>query len=438
MDKPVVLLEYEKKRVDIDRKTLNKLIELNNKFIDFEAGGKKQFLSIIPETDGWSIKAKNWVGLVKVEDFTLEILPKLTYKNEYGEVEKAEEEKKKIVRNLVKMLQIAWNIPIREVETAPLRAEINSVFEAVLAIYSAKLLDMLKEGLYKEYVQVEDKRKYVKGQIRFEEYAKRWERRHIIPIRYNDRTPDNLLNRTLKYAAYLGSLYTKDSNNFRRLKNIVGIMDDVSLAPVNPAVAGSITFNRLNESYKPLVNLASIIISNLSPEYTTGRRDVFAFLIPMERVFEKFIANVIRDHIGSLLPECRNQHVWIQGARKIRPLLNEGLFKLIPDIYIECGGRKYIIDTKYKILNKEERNYGISPADAYQMYAYASVYETDAIMLLYPKPLADIETKEWVFNSPKNSRLVVAAVEVGAGIDLISDFEDFLKNLRKILSEFER
>jgi len=43
------------------------------------------------------------------------------------------------------------------------------------------------------------------------------------------------------------------------------------------------------------------------------------------------------------------------------------------------------MDTKWKSLAANERkNYGISQADMYQMYAYSKRYKTPEIWLLYP------------------------------------------------------
>ena len=43
------------------------------------------------------------------------------------------------------------------------------------------------------------------------------------------------------------------------------------------------------------------------------------------------------------------------------------------------------MDTKWKSLfDNEAKNYGISQADMYQMYAYSKKYQTSEIWLIYP------------------------------------------------------
>ena len=45
-----------------------------------------------------------------------------------------------------------------------------------------------------------------------------------------------------------------------------------------------------------------------------------------------------------------------------------------------------IIDTKWKAIGRDiaDRKHGVAQADIYQMMAYAQLYRTDRLMLLYP------------------------------------------------------
>ncbi|ADD08820.1 McrC family protein [Candidatus Aciduliprofundum boonei] len=450
------LLEYKEKELEIVKeklwdggkntigdRTLDLLKEVNEKFVDEETGTKKEFLDIreYSEKRKVKIKAKNWVGLVSINDWTMEILPKFIYN--LKEEEDLKNNRDGIIKNLVKMLQIAWNLPIRDVDISSLKIGENSIFEVLLTIYSIKLLDAIKEGLYKEYIRVSDDLHYVKGQIDFAKYSRRWERRHIIPVNYNDRNPDNLINRTLKYAAYLASLYTRNSMNFSNLKMAENLMDSVSLVPVSASEIDSITFTRLNEGYKPLINLARVIITNLSPEFTGGKKDVFAFLIPMEKVFERFIANSIVQNKSKVLGnDCKSCEVYVQGADQKKHLLKGSRFMLIPDIMIKINGKRYIIDTKYKLLDTEdEKKYGVSQSDVYQMLAYAYAYDTPKIMLLYPKGVGDFDKKEWEFENINSKlagkKLIIETIDL-MKYDLVKEYDKFLEELNKKIDELTK
>jgi 5-methylcytosine-specific restriction enzyme subunit McrC len=56
------------------------------------------------------------------------------------------------------------------------------------------------------------------------------------------------------------------------------------------------------------------------------------------------------------------------------------------------------MDTKWKLLSNNVRNYGISQSDMYQMYAYSKKYNAKKIVLLYPQP-DNLSEKEISFHS---------------------------------------
>ena len=385
-----VIIDKRDKNIEISEKTFQKLLDFNelnenSKFLDVEAR---------------RIKARNLVGIVKIDDLTIQILPKILPNVSL----KNREDRGRLIRALVKMLEIAWDIPPLDITITSLPEEMNLIIEVLITLYSIKLLEALKEGFYKEYVNIEEDAPYVKGQINFNRYVQHWERRHIIPIRYNDRDPDNTINRTLKYGTHLATMHTNSRDNRVRLNAIRDIMYAVSDVVVSSREIERIAFNRLNERFRPLVNLAKVFIKHRTPIYKMGESQMYSFLIPMERLFEEFVANLLKYHI---LPKCcKDAEIYIQDETKRIPdlkkppyLLEGGRFSLKPDILIRIDDKNYIIDTKYKILKLQERMVGVSQQDVYQMLAYTIAFKSEKTMLLYPKSLVDEElTKEpWKF-----------------------------------------
>jgi 5-methylcytosine-specific restriction enzyme subunit McrC len=61
------------------------------------------------------------------------------------------------------------------------------------------------------------------------------------------------------------------------------------------------------------------------------------------------------------------------------------VFPTKPDIVGLLDGKPvWIIDTKWKPLDKEERKQGVAQADVYQMLGYARRYGVGNVFLLYP------------------------------------------------------
>ena len=412
----------------INKETLDILVQLNDILEE------KKFLDIYHDR----IRARNWVGEITVNDLTIRILPKIISisesKNLIERQEKIKNTSGKIVNALVKMLEIAWDVPIRDVDLSTLEQHRDSLFEAFLTIYSIKLLAELREGLYREYVRRSDDLGYVKGQIDFPRYANQWDRRHVVPCNYHERSADNLINRALKYAAHLGSMYSSSSDNFKRLKIAESILDMISLTPVSPQEIEGITFHRLNERFKPLVNMAYLLIAYMSFKFTYGGRKVFTFLIPMERVFEAFIANAIKKYV---LPKCCSDvRIKIQSEIESKYILEGHKFRMQPDIMLEKGDERYIIDTKYKLLNPEDRRVGVSQSDVYQMLAYTLSYKSKKTMLLYPESLAGEIERDWNFaiDELRDNKIVVRTINLE---NLGEKFEsEFVEELSKKIGSF--
>jgi 5-methylcytosine-specific restriction enzyme subunit McrC len=108
---------------------------------------------------------------------------------------------------------------------------------------------------------------------------------------------------------------------------------------------------------------------------------LFAFLLPMEYVFEDFIYGFIDKEIEGVNPNGQVSGTYLDEAKN---------FGLKPDLILDLGHKKIIADTKYKIVysdDKDPKN-GISQSDLYQMVAYAVRFGIQEIKLLYPNTVA--------------------------------------------------
>ena len=65
----------------------------------------------------------------------------------------------------------------------------------------------------------------------------------------------------------------------------------------------------------------------------------------------------------------------------------ENRFPLRPDLVLtrRSDDAVFILDTKWKLLDAQKPNWGISQADMYQMFAYQKKYSAKSVTLLYPQ-----------------------------------------------------
>ena len=118
-----------------------------------------------------------------------------------------------------------------------------------------------------------------------------------------------------------------------------------------------------------------------------------ALLFPMQDVFEDFVTASVRRH---------QRRFVVRAQQPRRPLATdaagESAFKLIPDIVLmEHGKVRFILDAKWKRLDPEAPNHGVSQDDAYQLFAYGKRYGCRRVVLVYPRTRAFHETLHFRF-----------------------------------------
>ncbi len=105
----------------------------------------------------------------------------------------------------------------------------------------------------------------------------------------------------------------------------------------------------------------------------------FSLLFPMNDLFEKYVAALMRKALAGSGIEVVDQggHRACLGAFTGEHLESGDVFRTKPDIILRQSGRLLaIIDTKWKKLatNPLDRKHGVSQADVYQLMAYARLY----------------------------------------------------------------
>ncbi|MEM4616011.1 MAG: hypothetical protein QXY19_03295 [Archaeoglobaceae archaeon] len=402
--------DIEGDRLILTEKTIEQLEKINEKNKFLEIGRKR-------------IKPLNYVGVVKAGKITLEIFPKFA----------SEDRKETIAGNLLKMLEFTL-LDFREVDYAEL-SEINDFFEILIEIFARNLLNLLKTKQNFQYVRRYDEMRYVRGKIDFKKHCNP-ARLHLVPCEFYERHLDNLINRTLKYTCFLMSKVVETRETYRKLRRITDILEPVALAPVSVQQIESITFNRLNIEFKPFIEFCRVFLEHSSLTLQASKVESFSILIPMERLFEQFVAEVIRKE---RLHEVFGKDAKLEIQKSIGAFLQRNgqkIAEMKPDIIVEVGNSKVVIDTKYKLLEPEDRKLGVSQQDLYQIYAYCRELGANKALLIYPESLNSIdkEFQNKPFLMGKNGDIELFVRTIALGVDLVKDWSAFVSELKETLS----
>jgi 5-methylcytosine-specific restriction enzyme subunit McrC len=173
---------------------------------------------------------------------------------------------------------------------------------------------------------------------------------------------------------------TVNIENKRFLREILFILDDVKDEKASLSQCRNIVFNPMYSDFETVRDYCSLFLSNsISINYKNDLK-LFAFLLPMEYLFEDFIFGFINKELDEVNVKPQVSSVYLDQGK---------IFGLRPDFCITTPTKRIIADAKYKIVysDKNDSKSGISQADLYQMIAYAIRFDIQDIVLLYPNIL---------------------------------------------------
>ena len=127
-------------------------------------------------------------------------------------------------------------------------------------------------------------------------------------------------------------------------------------------------------NYKAIINWCKIFLNNESFCSYKGDDVAHALLFDMNILFESYVAHHLKK-------QYKDRVVKTQDA-KYKLIESHNLFQLKPDIVID---NHIVLDTKWKMVDKQKNNYGLLQSDLYQMYAYGKKYNSSDVYLIYPR-----------------------------------------------------
>ena len=337
----------------------------------------QHFLQFLHKTN--QLKSNKYVGVIHFENQTINLLPKLFY----DESKDASEDDVKVINSHVLWwLSYCRKLKFPNYQTG-LGNEQADFFEILIYLFSKYTKELLSSSIYQKYVEVESELSFVKGRIDFNSYINNnlsRGRNHKVSCVFDSFEMDNNFNQCIKQVAKLLVSATKDSQNKRNLNDILFLLDEVSDKNISAQECKKILFNPMFSSFETVRDYCVLFLENsISFNYKNSLK-LFAFLLPMEYVFEDFIFGFIDREIDGVKPYGQVKDTFLDSEKK---------FNLRPDLVLISGENKYIADTKYKMVYADENDpkKGISQNDLYQMVAYAIRFNTADIKLFYPNTI---------------------------------------------------
>lgn len=284
-------------------------------------------------------------------------------------------------------------------------------------------------GLLHGYRTEEETLYTVRGRIRFDDQLRR---RFSVPlpveVRYDEFTADVLANRLVKAAAYrLGRMRLRTVEARSNLGWLASLLEDVSLVEFPARAVPAVTYDRLNQHYQGVVELARLVLRHKAFESRRDEVRASGFLMNMNEVFQEFVTVALRE-------ELKTSNLLFR-EKSIGSLDYENRTPLRPDLtWWEGSSCVFVGDVKYKNLTRDSDKNDVPEGDLYQMLAYVTASNLTGGLLIYAKGEAE-QARYTIRNSGEpRKRLEVASLDLSGtleqALDRVKDLSDKVKALR--------
>lgn len=305
--------------------------------------------------NAWDLSAKQFVGTVVLDDLRIIIEPKVS------------------LQNLFFMLTYAYDLPRFRDEIAAVELG-DDLFEFVVVIFLRQVEQLIQKGIYRTYRDHEENDRYLRGRLLLADHLQQnTVRLDRFYQRRSEFTADVLENHILKHTLWLLSRLDYKRPGLRlQLRRASSAFAETGSVEVLPADCDKVIYTRLNAAYYSPINLAKLLIQNLSVEGRAGAIPFAAYLFDMNRVFELFVARYLDVYFADAptITVDIQQDIWLDEDQK-----EVG----VPDVILRSRGRPFLVlDTKYKTFDRQP-----VPADRNQMLMYCTTMGLPRGVLIY-------------------------------------------------------
>lgn len=393
--KPINLFEYQNKAIfeenfhelesfldDIWSK--REKVSYYNEQEEIDKVESQRFIQFLHKSN--ELKSNKYVGVIHFEGQTINLLPKIFY----IKGEEVNEFQVQCIHNHV----LWWLSYCRKLKFPNYQTSLSSnkgdFLEVLIYLFSKYTKELLANAVFQQYEEIDNEHSNIKGRLNTDAYINenlakgRW---HKVNCTYDSFVIDNKFNRIVKQVCKLLLNVTKDDQNKKNLREILFILDEVSDVHYSANDCVNIQFNPMFKSFETVRDYCYLFLNNcISLNYNNNLK-LFAFLLPMEYVFEDFIFGFIDKEIEAVKAKAQSVS---------KSLAENGTYQLKPDLFLEIGDKNIIADTKYKIVYSDENDpkNGISQTDLYQMLAYAVRFNIADILLFYPDTITHYQSNK--------------------------------------------
>jgi 5-methylcytosine-specific restriction enzyme subunit McrC len=380
-----------------------------------------------------SIKVKNFVGYVRPSPkLSLEILPKIfSTKSSY---EEALASSRSVMVRLIARNQ---KVPFRAISNSLVgKAKQNTMFEFFFNQYLIMVEGLVNSRMASGYHIKQEWSGYVRGKILLNQSTRNNGSVVIGHLcEFDEFSQDIAPNRVIFATLNLLSKVSRDTGNRNLARKLLSFFPPLNFQRNVSAdvLEAKQRFQSLSQ-YSVILEWSEMFLDGMQFTNTPDKISGISFLFPMEKLFETYIANLLRQKMGKDVLLQHQKYYFAESRQSELPVSKRKRYLLLkPDIYI--SSLEAILDTKWKALNGTDPIRMIDPADFYQMFSYGRLYANytlnnviPILALIYPKNEA-LNQSKFLLDLADGMRLHILTFDL-ENPDVMQELDSLLANIR--------
>jgi 5-methylcytosine-specific restriction enzyme subunit McrC len=345
------------------KRFISKLWEHHQKEIERKPVRERvSYFSLIKD----GIQFKQYVGVFRVDDITVEILPKLDKLTD-------DNEETSWQNLLYKMVRKSTGLKGHLTGFAPIKHQNDNFLDHYISHFLKEVDYLLRTGLIKKYHQKEGNITALKGRLNFsKQISKNLIHKERFYVNYSTYDQDNMFNQIIYKALQVAKRINNNSRLYSSIEGLLINFPQVKNIAINETMFNKIAYDRKATGYKNAITLAKFILLQLHPDLKNGKSETLAVIFDMNKLYEKYIAIRLREELNKKF----------QGKYKVEPQdtidfwkyskINKRYRQVKPDLVVLNNNQTdSVFDTKWK---KPEVKAFPDIADLRQMFAYNQYY----------------------------------------------------------------
>lgn len=261
-------------------------------------------------------------------------------------------------------------------------------------------------GLLHGYRETEDRLPALRGRLLIDSIARQPWTAVPAPCRFDEFTADVWENHLLRAAVRVISGWGGHPGIRRECARLLDRLAEVRDVPSSALLAQEPIYTRLNEHYRPALELARLVLRGHSFAESRGGLVAQSFMIDMNDLFERWVTSELEGRLEPAVRVVSQDPTFLAEGRRV---------SIRPDLVFRRGRQTLCVgDVKYKLTGDGTAR----SADYFQLLAYCTTYDVPSGVLIYCS--ADFPPDSEVVVRHSGQRLHCVPLPLHGGPEMVS------------------